>query len=223
MKILYKMLVMLGLCAVLSPLAHTSENILDIFERTGVVPEISGGTSGVQYPPPSTGRLGPSNAFDRVTYSSSDNDRWLGDMSKDTFLQIGMPDDSAGYLITLLSYRLHRLSTGWNAWERSPTAWNLYGLDAAGEGVGVQGVAHIDLVPGHDQDLPVALFRMEFDGVEPAALHAGGYQGVVGQDPEIPGVADGAHVALVLLRPRPLRKTEQGNMKRFTALLCYLT
>ena len=133
MKILYKMLVMLGLCAVLSPLAHTSENILDIFERTGVVPEISGGTSGVQYPPPSTGRLGPSNAFDRVTYSSSDNDRWLGDMSKDTFLQIGMPDDSAGYLITLLSYRLHRLSTGWNAWERSPTAWNLYGLDAAGE------------------------------------------------------------------------------------------
>ena len=88
--------------------------------------------------------------------------------------------------------------------------------------MGIQGVAHIDLVPGEHQDLPVAHFRMELDRVEPPALHAGDYQWVIGQDQIIPGIADGAHGDL--LRNSFLCKQDKARQyEKISVLPCSVT
>lgn len=107
----------------------THRSIVDIVSETWATPVISGGSAGAQY----HSSYGPEKAFDGVTYSSDESMRWLGDMSKGTFLQISWPDTGEYPPVILSSYKLHGLSVGSYAWERSPTAWSIYGLSVLDE------------------------------------------------------------------------------------------
>ena len=79
----------------------------------------------------------------------------------------------------------------------------------------------IDLVPDQRQDLPITQLRADIDGIQPLPLHAGGDQGVVGQDQIVPGVSNGAHGGLLYSVPAcPQDKNRARQYEKFTALLC---
>ncbi len=85
-------------------------------------------TAGSQY----AADFGPEKAFDGVCTSSDASDRWLGEISTGTYLELALPK---GYSCDLSSYRLWRLNTGGYPTERTATQWRMFGITENGEEV----------------------------------------------------------------------------------------
>ena len=99
-------------------------------KAAGCTPVIDGGKTGSDSPAQTHSSYGAAKAFDGVTYSTSDSERWLGSIQNGTYLRYAMPDDYTSPFL-LRGYRLHALSCGWYNTERAPRSWELYGhLDA---------------------------------------------------------------------------------------------
>ena len=109
-------------------------------KAAGLSPVIDGGTSGVQY---YSNTLSPAKAFDGKTYSTVDNDRWLGSIQNGTWLRYALPDGFSPSF-TVFSYRLHSLSTGAAANDRAPRSWALYAHEDAAAAADADGWVLID-------------------------------------------------------------------------------
>ena len=109
-------------------------------KAAGLSPVIDGGTSGVQY---NSNTLSPAKAFDGKTYSTVDNDRWLGSIQNGTWLRYALPDGFSPSF-TVFSYRLHSLSTGTAANDRAPRSWALYAHEDAAAAADADGWVLID-------------------------------------------------------------------------------
>ena len=109
-------------------------------KAAGLSPVIDGGTSGVQY---HSNTLSPAKAFDGKTYSTVDNDRWLGSIQNGTWLRYALPDGFSPSF-TVFSYRLHSLSTGTAANDRAPRSWALYAHEDAAAAADADGWVLID-------------------------------------------------------------------------------
>ena len=109
-------------------------------KAAGLSPVIDGGTSGVQY---YGNTLSPAKAFDGKTYSTVDNDRWLGSIQNGTWLRYALPDGFSPSF-TVFSYRLHSLSTGTAANDRAPRSWALYAHEDAAAAADADGWVLID-------------------------------------------------------------------------------
>lgn len=95
-----------------------------LIKAAGFVPEVSGGLPDVEY----HSSYGPEKAFDGVTYSSNERDRWLGNIKNGTYLQYDIPVDFySSNMVSLVSYRLYALSCAASNEARTPTSWSLYG------------------------------------------------------------------------------------------------
>lgn len=67
-------------------------------------------------------------AFDGIYYSgASINNAWLSTLANEPYLQFAIPSTSrvAGFMLT--SYKVRRMSQGYNSRDRAPTAWTLEG------------------------------------------------------------------------------------------------
>ena len=109
-------------------------------KAAGLSPVIDGGTSGVQY---NSNTLSPAKAFDGKTYSTVDNDRWVGSIQNGTWLRYALPDGFSPSF-TVFSYRLHSLSTGAAANDRAPRSWALYAHEDAAAAADADGWVLID-------------------------------------------------------------------------------
>ena len=91
----------------------------------------SGGAVGKQY----ANNYGPNRCFDGIKYSTSDVNRYLGQITANAsggteggaYVQLNVPNREGLSVYKLVAYEVHRLSAGWNALERAPTKWKLEG------------------------------------------------------------------------------------------------
>ena len=91
---------------------------------------IDGGKTGSDSPAQTHSSYVAAKAFNGVTYSTSDSERWLGSIQNGVYLRYAMPDDYTSPFL-LRGYRLHALSCSWYNTDRAPRSWELYGhLDA---------------------------------------------------------------------------------------------
>ncbi len=117
--------------AVLLPCAAFSESSLyEKIKNAGITPAtcISGGSAGVEY----HGDYGPGKAFDGITESNNDTERYLGKISKGAHLHVKVPNVVASS-VKPVKYRVWRLSTSWSVIGRAPIAWNFYGITPDGK------------------------------------------------------------------------------------------
>ena len=120
---------LLSVCA--TPLsAQALQSLDELVKAAGCTPVVDGGTGGTGSTAQYHSSCGPAKAFNGITYSTSDSERWLGSIQNGVYLRYAMPDDYTSPFL-LCGYRLHALSCGWDNTERAPWSWELYGhLDA---------------------------------------------------------------------------------------------
>ena len=120
---------LLSVCA--TPLsAQALQSLDELVKAAGCTPVVDGGKTGSDSPAQTHSSYGAAKAFNGVTYSTSDSERWLGSIQNGVYLRYAMPDDYTSPFL-LRGYRLHALSCGWDNTDRAPRSWELYGhLDA---------------------------------------------------------------------------------------------
>ena len=108
-----------------------SYNLVPTVRAAGIEPTIKGPSAGVDWP--------AANVFDGVTHTDSPTSaagmklRWLCKKVDDPYVQVSVSADYHGsYAIRPVAYRVWRLYSENQGFERSPTAWTLTGIRAEG-------------------------------------------------------------------------------------------
>ena len=118
-------------CLSVSALAQDLQSLDELVKAAGCTPVIDGGTGGTGSTAQYHSSYGPEKAFDGITYSTDHTTRWLGSIQNGTYLLYALPEEYSSPF-QLQGYRVHTLSIGDYAQERSPRSWELYGNTDAG-------------------------------------------------------------------------------------------
>ena len=127
----YSSLAFALLCPFLPLQAQEAASLDDLVKAAGCTPVIDGGTGGTGSTAQYHSSYGPEKAFDGITYSRDETTRWLGSIQNGTYLLYALPEEYSSPF-QLRGYRVHALSIGDYAKERSPRSWELYGNTDAG-------------------------------------------------------------------------------------------